>query len=75
MPDAESPLSERDEAVEPEVVGVLRFELSGLALGPDYPATAVSAEIGRGAIAAAASIRSTHCCCPGSVPATAPTGT
>ncbi len=53
MPDAESPLSERDEAVEPEVVGVLRFVLSGLALGPDYPATAISAEIGRVAIAAA----------------------
>lgn len=53
MPDAESQRSERDEAVEPEVVGVLRFELSGLALGPDYPATAISAEIGRVAIAAA----------------------
>lgn len=45
MPDAESQLK-RDEALEPEVVGVVRFELSGLALGPDYPATAISAEIG-----------------------------
>ncbi len=54
MPDAESQLSKRDEALdEPEVVGVVRFELSGLALGPDYPATAISAEIGRVAIAAA----------------------
>jgi len=53
VPEAESQLSERDEALEPEVFGVLRFELSGLALGPDYPATAVSAEIGRVAIAAA----------------------
>ncbi len=53
MPDAESSLGKRDEAVEPEVVGVLRFELSGLALGTDYPATAISAEIGRVAIAAA----------------------
>ncbi len=41
MPEAESQPSERDEALEPEVVGVLRFELSGL--GPDYPATALSA--------------------------------
>ncbi len=53
MPDAESQPSERDETLEPEVAGVLRFELSGLALGPDYPATAISAEIGRVAIAAA----------------------
>ncbi len=53
MPEAESQLSGRDEALEPEVVGVLRFEVSGLALGPDYPATALSAEIGRVAIAAA----------------------
>lgn len=53
MPDAESPLSKHNAAVEPEVVGVLRFELSGLALGTDYPATAISAEIGRVAIAAA----------------------
>ncbi len=43
MPEAESQPSERDEALEPEVVGVLRFELSGLGLGPDYPATALSA--------------------------------
>jgi len=53
MPDAESQPSERDETLEPEVAGVLRFELSGLALGPDYPVTAISAEIGRVAIAAA----------------------
>jgi len=53
MPDAESQLSRRDEALEPEVVGVVRFELSGLALGPDYPANAISAELGRVAIAAA----------------------
>ena len=42
-----------DEPTEPEVVGVLRFELSSIALGHDYPATAISAEIGRVAIAAA----------------------
>lgn len=53
MPDAESQRNESDVAVEPEVAGVLRFEFSGLALGPDYPATAISAEIGRVAIAAA----------------------
>ena len=54
MPDAESQLSEPDdEPIGPEVVGVLRFELSGFALGPDYPATTISAEIGRVAIAAA----------------------
>ncbi len=43
MPEAESQLSERDEALEPEVVRVLRFELTELGLGPDYPATALSA--------------------------------
>ena len=32
---------------------MLRLELSGLNLGPDYPATTISAEIGRVAIAAA----------------------
>jgi len=54
VPDAESQLNQPDdEPIKPEVVGVLRFELSGLALGPDYPATAISAEIGRVAIAAA----------------------
>jgi hypothetical protein len=37
----------------PEVLGGLHLELSGLNLGPDYPATAISAEIGRVAIAAA----------------------
>jgi hypothetical protein len=35
------------------VLGELRLELSGPNLGPDYPATAISAEIGRVAIAAA----------------------
>jgi len=54
VPDVESQLNQPDdEPSKPEVVGVLRFELSGLALGPDYPATAISAEIGRVAIAAA----------------------
>lgn len=42
-----------EEPVEPEVVGVLGFQLSSVASGPDYPATAISAEIGRVAIAAA----------------------
>jgi hypothetical protein len=37
----------------PEVVGVLNVQLTSVALGPDYPATAISAEIGRVAIAAA----------------------
>ncbi len=41
MPEAESQLSGRDEALEPEVVSGLRCELGGL--GPDYPATALFA--------------------------------
>jgi hypothetical protein len=54
VPDTESQLSQADdEPNKPEVVGVLHFELSSLVLGPDYPATAISAEIGRVAIAAA----------------------
>ena len=43
MPDAESQLSQPDdEPKKAEVVGVLHFELSSLALGPDYPATTIS---------------------------------
>lgn len=39
MPDAESRPSQPDDApTNPEAVGVLRFELSDLALGFDYPA-------------------------------------
>ena len=53
MPDAEFQLSQPDdEPNEAEVVGVLHVALSSLALGPDYPATTISAEIGRVAIAA-----------------------
>lgn len=54
MSNAESQLSQPDaEPNRPEVVDVLRLELTGLNLGPDYPATTISAEIGRVAIAAA----------------------
>jgi hypothetical protein len=41
------------DAGQPKVVGELRVVLSAVALGPDYPPTAISAEIGRVAIAAA----------------------
>lgn len=52
--DVESQLGQPDAGPNrAEVVGVLRFELSSLVLGPDYPATAISAEIGRVAVAAA----------------------
>ncbi len=44
---------ELNQAAPPEAVGVLNVQLTSVALGPDYPATAVSAEIGRMAIAAA----------------------
>lgn len=44
--------SEPNAQLEPEVA-VLRVELSSVALGPDYPATVISAEIGRVAVAAA----------------------
>lgn len=54
MSGAESQLGPSDaEPHKPAVVGVLHVELSGLNLGPDYPATTISAEIGRVAIAAA----------------------
>jgi len=42
-----------DDPREPEVVGVLHGALIDVALGPDYPPTTISAEIGRVAIAAA----------------------
>lgn len=47
------PAEADDEPAEPDIAGVLHFELSSAALGHDYPATAISAEIGRVAIAAA----------------------
>lgn len=47
------PADEPNHADPPEVVGVLNVALTTVALGPDYPATAISAEIGRVAIAAA----------------------
>jgi hypothetical protein len=47
------PEDEHNRAAPPEVVGLLNVQLTSVALGPDYPATAISAEIGRVAIAAA----------------------
>lgn len=41
------------DAGQTEVVGELQVTLSAVALGPDYPPTAISAEIGRVAVAAA----------------------
>ncbi len=75
MPDAESQPSERDETLEPEVAGVLRFELSGLpsALTTQRPRSPQRSAGSPSLLLA--SIRSTHSCCPRSMPATAPTGT
>lgn len=55
MPEEDGPGPPREPAPrgQPEVADVLRFDLSHVALGPDYPATEISAEIGRVAIAAA----------------------
>lgn len=55
MPEEDRPAPPGEPAPrgQPEVEGVLRFDLSHVALGPDYPPTATSAEIGRVAIAAA----------------------
>jgi hypothetical protein len=53
MTDEAKPTQPETESVESESVGVLRVPLGGVALGPDYPATAISAEIGRVTIAAA----------------------
>ncbi len=47
------PEDELNQAAPSEVVGVLDLQLTSVALGPDYPAVAISAEIGRVAIAAA----------------------
>lgn len=48
---AEAPASGADRR--PKEFAVLRFKVNAVNLGPDYPPTAVSAEIGRVAIAAA----------------------
>jgi hypothetical protein len=54
MPDDETkPRHPGRQSVESEIGGVLHVPLSKVVLGPDYPATAISAEIGRVAIAAA----------------------